>query len=74
MPRLAVTYSVNSHFGGIIMPEIDMKIDSDNKLDKAIKEASDLCDKLIKENMNLKIENINLKLRISILTGEEFKC
>jgi len=51
-----------------------MEIDSDNKLDKAIKEASDLCDKLIKENMALKIENINLKLRISILTGEEFKC
>ena len=55
------------------MRKIDMEIDSDNELDKAIKEASDLCDKLIKENMALKIENVHLKLRISILTGEEFK-
>ena len=51
-----------------------MEIDSDNKLDKVIKETSDLCDRLIKENGKLKIENVHLKLRISILTGEEFKC
>jgi regulator of replication initiation timing len=51
-----------------------METTNDDKLDHAIKELSDLCDRLIKENGELKIENVNLKLRISILTGEEFKC
>ena len=50
-----------------------MEIDSDNKLDKVIKETSDLCDRLIKEKMALKMENVLLKIRIAILTGEEFK-